>query len=531
MESSALMDRRSFMLGSAAMLTSLGIGLSSCNSDDVSDESEDASDSTTTTLSAVCAYASTQINPIGLNGGSALMVAATHHVFEGLYDLDLHTYDTYNALAADDPVMISDTEYEITLRADAQFSNGDTVMADDVINAFERNMADATSSVFLSFIDSVVAKDDTTITLTLRYPFESLLKSRLSLVKIFPASSTDDELSCVPIGSGPWMYESIDGNDGGVIRFIPNPYYRGSLPAGADAMEWNILVDDEMRTSAFEEGSVQVMENVPETSAEDLMNKSATVEYLPGFNQAFLMFNTKKTPFDDVRVRQAILYAIDVDSLISDQMAGHAAKITSFLPKSHPNYHKASTVYDYDSDRACELLSEAGVKNLNFTLIIDDCWVGKLADQIQDNLADVDITMTSKVQAINWDDYAEPEDGEVLDYDVILASGDPSCFGNDPDLLMSWWYGDNVWMQGRSCWKDSEIWQELQDLMQEAREASDEDTQQKLWNQCFDLLSENVVLYPLFHRELATAYQSTMIDGFEPIATTGLTLLGASPAT
>ncbi len=529
MESNALMDRRSFMAGSAAMLTFLGLGLSSCRSDDVSDEPEDVSDNTTTTLSAVCAYASSNVNPVGLNGGSALMVAATNHVFEGLYDLDLHTYDTYSALAADDPVMISDTEYEITLRDNACFSNGEAVTADDVVNAFECSMADSTSGIFLTFIDSVVVKDDTSITITLKYPFESLLKSRLSLIKIFPASSTEDELSSMPIGSGPWMYESVDGSDGGVIRFVPNPYYNGSLPADADAMEWNILVDDTARSTAFEEGTVQVMENVPDSSAEELMNGSATVEYLPGFNQAFLMFNTKKAPFDDVRVRQAIFYAIDVDGLISDQMAGHAAKVTGFLPKSHSGYHKASTVYDYDPDYAYELLADADVKDLKFTLIVNNAWVNKLADQIQDNLADVGITMISKIQTINWDNYAEPADGEILDFDVILASGDPSCFGNDPDLLMSWWYGDNAWTQGRSCWKGSEEWQELQDLMQEAREASDEDARQTLWNRCFDLLSENVVLYPLFHRELATAYQSSMIDGFEPIATTGLSFLGASP--
>ncbi len=48
------------------------------------------------------------------------------------------------------------------------------------------------------------------------------------------------------------------------------------------------------------------------------------------------------------------------------------------------------------------------------------------------------------------------------------------------------------------------------------------------WNQCFDLLAEQVPLYPLFHREIATGYQAEQITGFEPIATTGLVFLGAS---
>ena len=105
------------------------------------------------------------------------------------------------------------------------------------------------------------------------------------------------------------------------------------------------------------------------------------------------------------------------------------------------------------------------------------------------------INTTIDEQSINWSAFAESE--EELPYDVMLTPGDPTCFGNDPDLLMTWWYGDNVWTQGRSCWKGTEEWTQLQDLLQQAREASGDD-QQNLWNQCFDLLAEQVPLYPLF---------------------------------
>lgn len=73
---------------------------------------------------------------------------------------------------------------------------------------------------------------------------------------------------------------------------------------------------------------------------------------------------------------------------------------------------------------------------------------------------------------IDWASLAESAD--VLPYDVMLTPGDPTCFGNDPDLLMSWWYGDNVWTQGRSCWKKAGDgkFDELQTLMQQAREAT-----------------------------------------------------------
>ena len=523
MENTLHLDRRTFVAGSAVAAATVGLGLYGCGSSDSSEGSGEAASGGA--LTGACAYTSTNVNPIG--NSSALMLAATWHVFEGLYDLDLHTYETYNGLAAGDPVAVSETEYEVTLREGAKFSDGSDVTSADVVNAFEKNMADATYGAFLSFIDSVAAKDDTTVTFTLKYPFESLLKGRLSVVKIFPAALTDDDLKTKPIGSGPWMYDTINGDDGGQIQFVPNPNYGGSKPATADTMTWSVMLDDTSRTTALQEATVQVMENVPDANADQLSAAGATIEYKPGFNQPFLMFNTKKAPFDDPRVRQAFFYAIDVDKLISNQMAGHAAKIKGFLPENHPNFHEASVVYTYDPEKAKSLLAEAGVENLEFTMVTNNNWVKGLAASIQQDLQAVGITMTNAEQKINWSEYAEPAAGETLAYDVMLTPGDPTCFGNDPDLLMSWWYGDNIWTQGRTCWKGSDEWNQLSELMQEAREASGSE-QQELWNQCFDILAEQVPLYPLFHREVATGYQESQIEGFEPIATTGLVFLGAS---
>ena len=265
----------------------------------------------------------------------------------------------------------------------------------------------------------------------------------------------------------------------------------------------------------------------PDANAEQLMAAGASVDYIQGFNQPFFMFNTLKKPFDDKRVRQAFYYAVDVDKLISNAMAGHAAKVTSFLPESHENYHKASTVYTYDPEKAKSLLSEAGVTDLSFELMTNNNWVKNLAAGIKNDLDAIGVNCTINETKIDWASLAESAD--VLPYDVMLTPGDPTCFGNDPDLLMSWWYGDNVWTQGRSCWKKAGDgkFDELQTLMQQAREATGNE-QQELWNKCFDLLAEEVPLYPLFHRELATGYQETQITGFEPIATTGLVFLGAS---
>ena len=530
MEQKASLTRRSFLAGSAVAAAAAGLALTGCGSSSGSSSSGSGSTGEAAkggTLTAACAYSSTNVNPIGLNGGSALMLAATWHVFEGLYDLDLHTYKTYNALAADKPTKVSDTEYEVTLREGAAFSDGTAVTSADVVNAFEKNMADATCGAFLSFIESVSAKDEKTVDIKLKYAFDSLLEGRLSVVKVVPASLTDEDLKTKPIGSGPWKYSSINGDDQGAIEFVPNEHYNGPYPATADSMHWDILLDDTSRTTALSEASVQVMENVPDANADQLTAAGATVEYLQGFNQAFFMFNTLKAPLDDYRVRQAFYYAVDVDKLISNALDGHAAKVKGFLPENHENFHEASTVYTYDPDKAKALLKEAGHESFEITLVVNNNWVKNLAAQIKNDLDAVGIKTTIDEQKINWSEYAPSQ--STLPYDVMLTPGDPTCFGNDPDLLMSWWYGDNTWTTGRTCWQKAQDgkWKELNDLMQQAREA-EASKQQELWNQCFDIIAEQVPLYPLFHRELATGYQGNLIAGFEPIATTGLVFLGAS---
>lgn len=534
--SEKMLTRRSFVIGGTAAAAAASLALAGCGGGGGEKEAapaeggEEAAPAEGGALTAACGYSSTNVDPVDLNGGSALMLAATMHVFEGLYDLDLHTYETYPALAADEPVKVSDTEYEVTLREGAMFSDGNPVTVDDVVNAFELNMAAGTIGPFLTFIAGVAKKDDTTVSITLNYPFESLLKARLSLVKVFPASLSEDDRKKMPIGSGPWKYVSVNGDDGGMIEFAPNENYNGSKAATADSMSWNVLLDDTARTTALQEGSVQVMENVPAVNEEQLVGAGAAVEFVQGFSQAFLMFNCQKAPFNDKRVRQAIFYAIDYDKLIANQLAGKAAKVTGYLNEDHPNYNPASTVYEYNPEKAKELLAEAGVTELNFTMDVNNNWVADLAPTIKEDFDALGIgECTINEMKIDWASYA-PSDSE-LSYDVMLTPGDPTCFGNDPDLLMSWWYGDNVWTEGRSCWQKAGDgkWQELQDLMQQAREATG-DEQQQLWNQCFDIIAEEAPIYALFHRQTGTGWQESMITGFEPIGTTGLIFLGASAA-
>lgn len=482
------------------------------------------------TLTAAVAYEGSDPNPIGTSSG--VFLAAGWHVFEGLYELNMHTYRAECGLAADAPVQIDDLEYEVTLREDTVFSDGSPLTSADVVNAFERNGESDLYGAFLSFITAVSAPDERTVRFKLNAPMGSVLQERLALVRVFPATLTDEELASKPVGSGPWCYETINAADGGRISFTANHRYTGPWPATCERMEWSVLLDDTRRTDELIDKDVMVMEAAPVVRAEELADAGATVEWVPGFNLPFLMFNCEKPPFDDVRVRQALLYAIDVDSLIGTYMAGHARAATSLLPDYFRHYHRAATVYSYDPEKARKLLAEAGVDELALTLRANDNWVSTLAPAIAEDWKAVGVTaevVLLDTPALFADLSTEPEAGTLLPFDVVLSPGDPSCFGNDADLIISWWYGDNVWTRARSRWATTPAFAEVAELLAEARSKTSEDEQQPLWNQCFDIIAAEVPLYPLFHRETATAWWTAQLDDYDPISATGLNFLGTTP--
>lgn len=539
------LTRRAFVAGTAALAAGGALTLAGCSveqpiepgpapadpaDDNAPTEPVAAQSGVARTLTAAVAYEGSDPNPIGTSSG--VFLAAGWHVFEGLYELNMHTYRAECGLAADAPVQIDDLEYEVTLREGTVFSDGSPLTSADVVNAFERNGESDLYGAFLSFITAVSAPDERTVRFKLNAPMGSVLQARLALVRVFPTTLTDEQLATKPIGSGPWCYETINAAGGGRISFTANHRYTGPWPATCERMEWSVLLDDTRRTDELIDKDVMAMEAAPVVRAEELAGAGATVEWVPGFNLPFLMFNCEKPPFDDVRVRQALLYAIDVDSLIGTYMAGHARAATSLLPDYFRHYHRAATVYSYDPEKARKLLAEAGVDELALTLRANDNWVSTLAPAIAEDWKAVGVTaevVLLDTTALFADLSTEPEPGTLLPFDVVLSPGDPSCFGNDADLIISWWYGDNVWTRARSRWATTPAFAEMAQLLAEARSKTSEDEQQPLWNQCFDIIAAEVPLYPLFHRETATAWWTAQLDDYDPISATGLNFLGTTP--
>ncbi len=453
----------------------------------------------------------------------AVTVAANWHIFEGLADLDPVTREAYPALGADLPTQIDDTTYEVDLREGATFHNGDPVTSDDVVFSFERVMNPETGGFFASFVDfvdTVEAIDDDTVRITTDYPF-SLINERLGVVKIVPKAVVEADpegFGTLPIGTGPYKLISATPED--AIVFERYDDYNGPRPALAAGMNWNLLADPAARATAMSSGSILAMEDVPYIDVDSLAAQT-TVESAQSFGLLFMMFNTDVAPFDDVRVRQAFHYALDIDTIIQTGMLGNAAPATSFVPESHPDYAEADTVYSYDPEKAKALLEEAGVDSLDLTLLTTDTgWVREVAPLIKESLDAVGISTTLDI-AQAAAQYAKVDEGQ---YQVMVAPGDPSVFGNDADILMRWWYGDNVWPNSRTYWADSPEYAELTSILDDAVRLSDDD-QVERWSDAYDLLAEQAVLYPIFHRQLPTAWNSESLVGFAPVPTTGLSFL------
>jgi peptide/nickel transport system substrate-binding protein len=458
----------------------------------------------------------------------AVTVSANWHIFEGLVDLDPVTKKPYAALAADMPTKVDDTTYDVNLREGATFQNGDPVTPDDVVYSYERVLNPDSGSLFttyIDFIDTVTAVDEDTVRITTDYPF-SLINERLGVVKVVPKSAVEADpegFGSNPIGSGPYSLVSAIPED--KLTFERFEEYNGPRPALAAGMNWNLLSDAAARVTAMSSGTIQAMEDVPYIDVDSLASTS-DVDSVQSFGLLFMMFNTKAAPFDDARVRQAFFYALDMDKIIETGMLGNATAATSFLPEDYANYHEASTVYTYDPDKAKELLDDAGVSDLSITMLTTDTgWVKEVAPLIKESLdaIGVDVTLDVGQSAAA---YAKVDSG---DYTVMVAPGDPSVFGNDPDLLMNWWYGDNVWTKTRTNWADSAEYNELKGLLDSAVQTEGGE-QQETWNKAFDLISEQAVLYPLFHRKLPTAWSSQELVGFKPVPTTGLSFLDVGVA-
>ncbi|WP_117208058.1 ABC transporter substrate-binding protein [Allorhizocola rhizosphaerae] len=526
-------DRRDFLrysgtLGAAAAITAT---LNACS----------GPASTTTTgaggdkdlVTAVIGYGNNQSWDPTMTA-SAFSMAANNHIYEGLIDTDPITREPYPALATALPGDTSATSWKFSLRQGAKWHDGKPVTVDDVLFTFQRVLDPQANtlvrSFFASWLKEVRAAGDSAVELVFHFPFPDALQ-RLTIAKIMPkhvfgaSGGWDEAKGGKAVGSGP--YKQTAHNPKSNTTFEAFADYNGPRKPAIKKMNWLSIVDAPARVAKISGGSAeaQIADNVPYANIDALRKQGLTVEGGKGMNHMFLMFNTANKPFDDVRVRQALLYAIDTKKMIEVALKGHGSPSTSFLNEQNPSYAKAKTVYDYNPDKAKQLLAAAGVSNLSITLMaVNVSWI-----------ADCLPTIANSWEAIGIKTTLEPQDTSALftkmdqsqSYQVVAAASNPNQFGLDADLILRYNYtSGGTWMK-YTKWDGSPEAKNLFQLMDAATREPSPAKKLALVHQYLDIIAEQAVLYPVVHTELMTAWDAKKLTGVRPQAYPGITLLQA----
>lgn len=507
--------RRQFVAAGAALAALAAVGATGCAKEEPAPAPKE--------LSAALGSPSPKL-PLGQAVDPAAL-SLLRHVAEAPYGLDPHTFEPYAALAAGAPVELSPTEYEVTLREGAAFPDGSPVTAEAVAAAFEGlRKANSAYAALLAPFEAVEAAGEATVRLTLAHPLPLLLQQRLSLLQALQDTSvwSAGEGPVAPEalqGSGPWALDAVDA-EAASMRFVPNQAYTGPQAAGAPAMEWRFLAEGRERLAALGSFEVLVADDLPVEGDEAAGVAGTTQEWVPGFASPFLMFHCEQKPFSDVRVRQALLYAIDYDLVIAEVFGGHATAPTGVLPVTHRDYVRAKTVYSHDVERARTLLRQAGAEELELRLALQDEGMRGLADRVVADWAQVGVTA----------EITAPSGGlaaSAAAYDVALCFDDPTLLGFDVDLILTWRYGGTVVPERLAHWEGSSA-VAARRLMQQARESADAAEQKRLWEQCFEIISQQVPLYPIAFLHTGTAWRTDAMRDFLPLTTDGIDFLGVT---
>jgi peptide/nickel transport system substrate-binding protein len=327
----------------------------------------------------------------------------TRQLYDGLLTTKEGSADIAPALSESYDVSEDGLTYTFHLRTDAKFTDGTDFNADAVCANFERwyNFEGLAASpaaseyyqnVFGGFkstpdvpslYKSCEAKDDATAVITIsqvtsRFPAALTLPSfamqsptALEKYDANNLSGNEDALSYPayalehPSGTGPFKLESWDKGNG-EVTIVRNKDYWGE-PAKLDKIIFRTISDGNTRRQELEAGSIDGYDLVAPADYAALKDGGFQVLPRDPFNVLYLSINggnipgTKVNPkLKDPKVRQAIAYAIDRDTIVKSLLPDGAEAAVEFVPPSVDGWAKDVKKYDYDPAKAKQLLTEAG---------------------------------------------------------------------------------------------------------------------------------------------------------------------------
>jgi peptide/nickel transport system substrate-binding protein len=261
-------------------------------------------------------------------------------------------------------------EYRFKLRNDVKFHNGASLTADDVKFSFERIIDPAVKSTrrpyFADIVDKVDIADEETVLVRLKQRDAVFLNKVAAFVALVPKAYVQslpsvEAFAKAPIGAGP--YRLVEHKIGQSLELTRFDDYYGEKP-GIKRLIFKFIPDASSRVNALVTGEVDMADSIAASDAKRI-ESTAGLDAIPvpmGSPLHIRLYaNEPNTPLHDPRVRLALNYAIDVNSIIKNVMHGIGKPLTTFISSYYPvGVDPDLKPYGYDPAKARKLLAEAG---------------------------------------------------------------------------------------------------------------------------------------------------------------------------
>lgn len=329
------------------------------------------------------------------------------NIFEGLVKSDKNG-DLMKALASDYTVSEDGLVYTFTLRDGVRFHNGNAVTAEDVKYSLERasGLLDGTPLISsLGVITNVEILDEKTVQVTVSGANTELIYSFTAA--IIPAGSGEDE-SGTPIGTGPFSFVSYTPQVGIVVKKNAD-YWQQGLPY-LDEVTFKIVTSADTALLELQGGSIDIYPYLTDSQATELAGSFQILSAPSAVVQA-LFLNNADPLLSDVRIRQAICYALDKD-LVNEFVAGGRATLISgaMLPTLTTYYTDLNDIYGTGAniEKAKELMADAGYPDgFDLEIVVPSIYEYHVqtAEVVAEQLKEADIRVT--IKPVEWNTWLE----------------------------------------------------------------------------------------------------------------------------
>ena len=393
------------------------------------------------------------------------------------------------------------------LRDGVKFHNGKVFTSADVKYTFDELFKSNSykSGAFFETVDgqrvphivSMDTPDPKTVVVTLsRASLQNQLLSNFVAIPIIPEGTVSQQAS-QPVGSGPFKFVNFDQSQN-IVELAANADYWEGAPK-VEKLRVKTVTDANSLQAELQSGNVDIAplpSNLsPDTIKTLEQNPILQVKQFKGSNIDYLGLNTQAPPLDKVKVRQAIAYGIDREKIVNELLFGQAVVAYSILPEESWAYD-AAVKYNFDPNRAKQLLQEAGYKNepIKFKYSAGNQAVNQYAQVIQNSLKDVGLNVE-----------IETLDPNTLRSQLALGQFQMNTGrwigGNqDPIFLKDLFStgaipGEKVKCCNRSRYSNPEF----DKIIAEATDSSDRGTAKDLYFKAQEIVSNDVPLIPLWY--------------------------------